>query len=82
MTGTLFVFGKDEVEMLRVVDGIEHGKNRSARVTDYEMLATERPSTWHVMFLTDVLYTLPQHHLVKDLSSSLANEPESKVHRD
>jgi hypothetical protein len=35
VSGTLLVLGEDELEVLRVVDGIEDGENGATRVSDY-----------------------------------------------
>lgn len=56
VTRTLFVSGKDEMEVGRVVDGIEDGQDGPAGIAE------------------DVLDTMPEHHLVEDLSAGLPNE--------
>jgi hypothetical protein len=70
--------------MGRVVDGIEHGKDRTARVADCKGSESARgpipqPGAARAgrksRRRTDMLHTLPEHHLVEDFSSSLPNEP-------
>jgi len=74
VTGTLFMLGKEEFEVLRVVDGIEHGENSTTGVTDY-ITSIRIGLLCNIMHrvLTDVLHTLAKHHLVEDFSTAHSN---------
>lgn len=69
------MFWEDEIKVLGVVDGVEDGQDGTTGITDYDGVLVDSSAARKDMQLTDMLHSLPQHHLVEDLSSSLANKP-------
>lgn len=74
VTSTLFMLGKEELEVLRVVDSIENGENGTTGVTDcISSIRIGQLCNINHEILTDVLHTLAKHHLVEDLSTTHSN---------
>lgn len=62
--------------MFGIVDSVENGKDSTAGIANYRCGQSQgSPQPNLTSRLTDVLHVLPQHHLVENLSSSLADEP-------
>jgi hypothetical protein len=78
MTSPLFMFWKDEVEMFRIEDGIKDGENCTSRVADWNELAKLVVISVDSL-LTNVFYTLSQHHLVEDLATTETDESGGQV---
>lgn len=77
MACTLLVSRENEFEFLAVVDGIEDGENGTTGVANWRLLVSTSPTLADEALagpLTDVLDALPQHHLVEDLATILADE--------
>jgi hypothetical protein len=72
VSSTLLVSGKNELKVLRVVDGIKNRENSSSRVSNC-LRMSHISNIWSWGIRTDVLHVMSQHHLVEDLSSGHSN---------
>ena len=67
---------EDEIEVFAVIDRIEDGQDSTTRVANCATVSIVALSCHraHTAALTDMLYALPQHHLMEDFATFHADK--------